>query len=76
MAKPSKPAPKKTANVVMSAPNRDHTHHSVSVSKISNGFLVTKSVDGPSGYKTVQTYSPTKPKVEMKMTAAPVVKRK
>ena len=70
-----KPTTTKANKANMALPSRDHTHHSVSVSKISNGFLISKSVDGPNGYKTTQTYSPTKPKVEMTV-ATPKGRRK
>lgn len=40
-------------------------HHSVSVSKISNGYIIRESHDGPNGYTSKETYSRTKPKVTM-----------
>ncbi len=43
----------------------DHEHMSVSVRKIDNGYIVSKCTDGPRGYQTEETYSPTKPKIEI-----------
>lgn len=38
---------------------------SVSVRKISNGYLVSESTSGPRGYKQTERFSPTKPKITM-----------
>jgi hypothetical protein len=52
---------------------------SVSVRKIDNGFIVSRSVSGPKGYKSSETFSPTKPKLEVpiaKMAAKAAPKRR
>ena len=45
---------------------------SVSIRKIDNGFIVSKSVSGPKGYSCTETFSPTKPKLDVPgMKSAP-----
>lgn len=46
----------------------DREHQSVSVRKISNGFVISKSCDGPKGYTCTEEFSPTKPKIEMQIS--------
>lgn len=41
------------------------THMSVSVREISNGYVISKYEDGPKGYKSTETFSATKPKIEI-----------
>lgn len=48
-----------------SVPMPMNESHSVSVRKIDNGFIVSKSSSTPSGYKCSETFSPTKPKLDM-----------
>lgn len=40
------------------------SHHSISIRPISNGFIMSQSHDGPEGYKSTETYHPSRPKVE------------
>lgn len=40
-------------------------HESVSVRPIDNGYIISRSSDGPKGYKCSETFSPTKPKIEL-----------
>lgn len=40
-------------------------NQSVTVRKISNGYIVTKADFGKSGYKETQTYTPTAPDLDM-----------
>lgn len=47
----------------------DREHQSVSVRKISNGYVASHSADGPGGYSSTETFHPSKPVI--KMTAAP-----
>ncbi len=35
------------------------------VRQIDNGFIVCRPTDGPKGYKYTETYSATKPKIEV-----------
>lgn len=56
-----------TKNVAM--PTSRDEHVSMNVRKISNGFVVSHSHEGPHGYKHTETFHPTKPKIEVK--AAP-----
>lgn len=44
---------------------------SVSVRKISNGYLISESTEGPKGYKHTERFSPSKPKITMPSTAPP-----
>lgn len=46
---------------------------SVSIRAIENGFLITKATSGPKGYECTDTYSPTKPKLDIP-AAAPAKK--
>ncbi len=47
-------------------------YHSVNVRKIDNGYIVSRSYDGPKGYSCSETFSPTKPKIEVpEVKAAP-----
>ena len=48
---------------------------SVSIRKIDNGFIVSKSHSGPKGYRCTETFSPTKPKIELP-GGAPAAKAK
>lgn len=43
----------------------EHEHHSVSVRKIDNGFVVHKSSSGPKGYDSSETYHEKKPIVDI-----------
>lgn len=43
----------------------DRQYASVSVRKISNGYLICESQEGPGGYKSTERFSPTKPKITM-----------
>lgn len=38
---------------------------SISVRKIDNGYIICRSGDGPKGYNYSETYSATKPKIEV-----------
>jgi hypothetical protein len=38
---------------------------SVSIRKIDNGFIVSRSISGPKGYSCTETFSPTKPKLDL-----------
>lgn len=40
-------------------------HVSVSVKKIKNGFVVSKSTSGPKGYDCEEEYHPSKPKIDI-----------
>lgn len=40
-------------------------HHSVSVRKIDNGFIVRTSKSGPSGYNSSEAYHPKKPNIDI-----------
>lgn len=40
-------------------------HHSVSVRKIDNGFIVHTSKSGPSGYNSSESYHPKKPNIDI-----------
>lgn len=40
-------------------------HESISVRPIDNGYIISRSTDGPKGYKCSETYSATKPKIEL-----------
>jgi len=58
-----KSSPKTTAaNSV--AMTRDE-YASVSVRKIDNGYIVSRSHSGPKGYSCVEEFSATKPKLEI-----------
>ena len=37
----------------------------VSVRKIDNGFIIGRSSSGPKGYECTETFSPTKPKLDI-----------
>ncbi len=49
---------------------------SVSVRKIDNGFVISKSVSGPKGYKSTEVFSPTKPKLDIPVATKTVTKAK
>lgn len=55
------PAPKTKASRSVSVGE----HTSVSIREISNGYVVCESRDGPKGYQYTETYSETKPKIEV-----------
>lgn len=38
----------------------------INIRKIENGYIVRKECYGKSGYKAVETYTPTKPEVELR----------
>lgn len=40
---------------------------SVSIRKIDNGYIVSKSTSGPKGYTCSESFSPTKPKLDVPM---------
>ena len=37
----------------------------ITIRKIANGYIVRKDCFGKSGYKAVETFTPTKPEVEL-----------
>lgn len=57
----AKPAPAKSTKSSMS-PNE---HVSVSVRKISNGYIVSKSCDGPKGYTHTEEFCAEKPTIDI-----------
>lgn len=56
-------AAKKSRMVDVAMPRDEYA--SVSVRKIDNGYIVSRSVSGPKGYKSSETFSATKPKLEV-----------
>lgn len=44
-------------------------HHSVSVRRIDNGFIVSKTVSGPKGYKSSEEFHAKKPNLELPKAA-------
>lgn len=40
----------------------------ISVRKIENGYIVSKSTDSPKGYKSEEMFSPTRPTFDFKPT--------
>jgi hypothetical protein len=60
------PAKKSTRAQNVAMPRDEYA--SVSVRKIDNGYIVSKSVSGPKGYKCSEEFSPTKPKLEIPAT--------
>lgn len=59
----SRPKSVKTSQPAKSVPINEH--HSVSVEKISNGFLIRTSADTSKGYESKTTYSKTKPNISL-----------
>lgn len=57
-----------------SVPMPKDEYHSVSVRKIDNGFIVSKSSSTPKGYKSTEVFSPTKPKLDIPVAAKPAPK--
>jgi len=56
----------------LKAPARSmHEHHSVSIRKISNGYVVSTSHDAGGEYKSTETYHPKKPKVVLPTPGKP-----
>lgn len=48
---------------VRSVPAPRYESQSISIEKISNGYLIRESRDTPKGYQSSTTYSATKPKL-------------
>lgn len=63
----AKTTAKKTTRAQNIAMPRDE-YASVSVRKIDNGYIVSRSVSGPKGYKCSEEFSATKPKLEIPTT--------
>jgi hypothetical protein len=57
----------KRSNIV---PMPRDEYASVSIRKIDNGFIVSRSVSGPKGYSCSETFSPTKPKLDIPVAPA------
>jgi hypothetical protein len=55
----------KGSNAVHAVAVPDREYHSVSVRKIDNGYIISKSSEGPKGYRSSESLSPTKPKIEL-----------
>lgn len=64
MARGAKTKSSKSNSAEVARPSSDHESVHVSVRKISNGYLMSQSHDGPKGYKSTETYHPTKPKIQ------------
>ena len=47
------------------APMAEPEHHSVSVRKIDNGFVVSTHKSGSDGYQSSETYHEKKPKIDI-----------
>jgi len=58
-----KPAAKPKASAKPTGPSE---RESISIRKIVNGYLVTKSTESPKGYKSEEMYSPSKPIFDFK----------
>lgn len=56
---------------VKACPMPDRQSVSVSVRKIKNGYVISKSQDGPKGYSYTEEFTPTRPKLEIPTTTAP-----
>jgi len=63
-------AAKKTGNRVQAVAMPRDEYASVSVRKIDNGFIISRSFSGPKGFKSSETFSPTKPKLEVPVAKA------
>lgn len=59
--------PKTTkANTPKAVSMPDHQHASVSVRKIDNGYIISRSHDGPKGeYKHTETFTAKRPKISI-----------
>lgn len=67
----AKPTPKAKASRSVSVGE----HTSVSVREISNGYLICESRDGPKGYQYTETFSETRPKIEVPSVKSAAKKR-
>ena len=80
MAKTASKAMTKASGAKVSSPARsvtlDREHMSVSVRKIDNGYIICKSMDGPKGYSSTETYSASKPKIEVPVVKAAAPKKR
>lgn len=64
-----------SAKSVRSCPVPDTQYGSVSVRKISNGYVISESTEGPKGYRHSETFSATKPKITMPSAAISKAKK-
>lgn len=49
----------------------DREYHSVSARKIDNGYIISKSSEGPKGYRSSESFSAAKPKIELPAAKGP-----
>lgn len=42
----------------------DNQYGSINIRKIDNGYITSKSMSGPKGYSSSESFSPTKPEIE------------
>lgn len=52
-------------SITSTSPCESEEYHSVSVRKIDNGYLLSRSSSGPKGYKTKELYYSEKPVIDV-----------